>query len=258
MQPPNQQPPYGSNPNYPPQQPGNPNWQQPQYPNNPNPNWQPLQPQYPNQNWQQYPQQQPPYGSPIPQQPMQPQPPKKKRGFMGCGITAIVLVVVIIIIAVAANGNKGTASTNSTTNPTTSSSSSSSSSSGTHKVGDSQTMGGWTVTLDTAKTTSTGTAISQPKSGDVFLLIDVTLSNATGKAQPVSSLIQFALKDGSGQGYNEALGASDAKTPDGTLANGSKLRGTIGYEVPATAKSFELDFTPTLGSTDQAIWNFSV
>jgi len=257
QQPPNQPPFPGSNPNFPPQQPYYPNQGQPNYPNPQDQG----QPNYPNPQANYYPQQPPmqPYGQYPPQQQQPLQQPKKKR--TGCIVSAIVVIVVVIaIIAVSVSHSGGSSPTASTTTQsnTTQSNQSQSTSSSTHKVGDAVVIDGWTVTLNSAKTSSTGTVISQPKAGNQFLLVDVTVENNTGKSQPVSSLIQFALKDASGQGYNEALGSSDAKTPDGTLANGSKLRGTIGYEVPKSGSGFELDFTPTLGSTDQVVWNFSV
>lgn len=186
------------------------------------------------------------------QYPQQQQPPQLKKKHTGCVISAVVAIVVVLAIIVIAASNSGN-NASTANNTSQGNQNQQSSAPSTHGIGDAITINGWTVTLNSAKTTTTGTVLSQPKSGDVFLLLDVSLNNATGQSQNVSSLIQFALKDASGQGYNEALGSSDAKTPDGTLANGSKLRGTVVYEVPKSGSGYELDFTPALGSTDQAV-----
>ncbi|HLG78326.1 MAG TPA: DUF4352 domain-containing protein [Ktedonobacteraceae bacterium] len=218
------------------------------------------------------PQQMPPqYGGPY--QPMQ-QPPRKGRGWLWITISVVVALILIggVIAAVSA-ANKPAQQANGTptaqagqatqaatqpgqTQPTAAPTQSSSSS-GMHKVGDVVTIGGWQITVNGVKT-SQGDEFNQPHAGNTFLLVDVTAVNQTGQAQTFSSLISFTLKDSTGQKYDETIDTAAPSSPDGNVAAGGKLRGTLAYEVPLSQHSFELDFTPDFTSTDVATWSLSV
>jgi hypothetical protein len=58
----------------------------------------------------------------------------------------------------------------------------------------------WVVTVNSALL-SGGNATFSPRTGNSFLVVDVTLQNLSSQAQTVSSLLQFTLKDASGQEY---------------------------------------------------------
>jgi hypothetical protein len=60
------------------------------------------------------------------------------------------------------------------------------------KVGDS-----FVVTVNSVKT-SKGDLFTKPKSGNTFLLVDVTVKNTSKQAQNVSSPLSFNLKDSEG------------------------------------------------------------
>lgn len=203
-----------------------------------------------------------PYGAPMPA----PQPPKKKRRVWAWVIGILVVLIVISAIASAAGGN--TTKTSIAPTPTTQASSQPTHAaqptptatptlSG-HKVGEPVMLNGWAVTVNGVKT-SQGSDFNQPQhSGDIFLWVDVTVENHTGSSQTVSSLGQFSLKDESGQTYNETIDSDAPASPDGDLANGKKLRGTLVYEVPGATKTVEFDFTPDAFGSDQASWQLSV
>jgi len=77
------------------------------------------------------------------------------------------------------------------------------------------------VTVNSVKS-STGSEFDTPKAGDIFLVLNVTLKNTSSSAQSASSFIMFALKDATGQTYQEDITASG--TPDGNVAAGSVIR----------------------------------
>ena len=243
QQPPNYDPNQSQYPQQPPYDPG----QSGQYP--------PQQP-YP-QTSGQYPQA--PYQQPYGQVPQQPK--KKNRVARGCGITAGVVIVIIIIVVIA-SASRGSGSANTNTSSSNNSSSSTSSTSPTqapataHKVGDAVTLGGWGITVNSV-TTSTDDPLSQLKAGDAYLEIIVSLKNNTGSNQTFSSLLSFSLTDSTGQKYDQSL-TSGATSPDGNVAAGNPLKGTLAYETPKTVRQFILTFTPDISSTDSATWNLSL
>lgn len=208
--------------------------------------------QYPTQQspqnpYPQYPTQQPgqnPYPQPQQAYPMQmnQRPKPRRRGCLISAIVAIVVVIAIVIAVTAANGKANNSRTNTT------------SSNQTFKVGDVVTVGtDWQVTVNSVKT-STGGDFDQPKTGDTFLEISVTMKNISAQEQDASSLIFWSLKDSTGQQYDEAVVTDAPSTPDGKVAAGDKLTGTLSYQVPLTQKQFELSFAPDPISTGQTIW----
>lgn len=125
------------------------------------------------------------------------------------------------------------------------------------KVGDQVKVGdNFVVTVNSVKTNQ-GDDITQPKSGNTFVIVDVTIKNVSNQKQDVSSALNFGLKDATGQTYNETV--VDGETPpDGTIQPGDLLRGQLSYEVPTSQKSFEFSFQDDLISGNQAIWDLSV
>lgn len=114
----------------------------------------------------------------------------------------------------------------------------------------------WTVTVNSVKT-SQGDQITAPKSGNVYVIVDVTLKNTSSTNQAVSSLIQFNFKDSTGQQYTETI-TDFTKPPDGPLAAGGILRGQLVYEVPSSQRAFTLQFQPDITSTNVAEWALKV
>jgi hypothetical protein len=242
----------------------------------------PTQPPYQTQPGQQtyppqpYPGQPYPYGAPGPNYP---QPPRRKNYLWLIIVAAVLVVVVFGIVFASANSNKGstggtqaTAQTSGATATATSAPTqagqqptatptqpSSSSTSGSHKLGDVVTIDNWQVVVNNAKISHGGQYDTVQHTGDVFLEIDVSVTNQTGKSQTFSSLLNFTLKDSTGQTYDQSFVSDAPSSPDGTVANGSKLRGTVVYEVPPTMHSFEFDVAPdSFNSSDVATWNLSV
>ncbi len=167
---------------------------------------------------------------------------------LAIGIASLAAVVVV------ACGSGSSANSGSTT----SGSSSTTSASTQHfKVGQQVKVGStWVITINSVKT-SQGDDISQPKSGDTFLIVDVTAKNVSSTEQNLSSLLSFTLKDSTGQKYDETI-VSGATPPDGKVAAGDQMRGQLAYEVPASMKAFTLAFEADLLSAGQTIWDLAV
>lgn len=263
---PEQQPQYPTNPEQqPPQYPPNPYQQQPQYPTNPY--QQPPQTPYPGQPMpgQPYPTQ-PTY----PSQPMYGAPPARPSGngnrtlFIVLG--SIAGLVVLGCCAVfgfaalanrAANSNLGSSQSTATTAATATTGSTTTSPNKHYKVGDVVAASdAFTVTVNSV-TTSAGDDIFKPKTGNTFVVVDVTIKNTSSQEQEVSSLLQFGLKDATGQQYNETI-TSQGTPPDGKLEAGDQLKGQITYEVPQSQHDFTFSFVPDILSDGQTIWDLHI
>lgn len=85
----------------------------------------------------------------------------------------------------------------------------------------------------------------------------MTLKNTSSKEQDLSSILQFTLKDSTGQKYDETV-VSNATPPDGKLAAGDTVRGQLAYEVPASMHDFTLAFEADITSSGQTIWDLHV
>jgi uncharacterized protein DUF4352 len=165
---------------------------------------------------------------------------------------AIVCVVALVIIACGAASD--TASNSGTT---TNGGTSSATKSQHFKVGQQVKVGDtYVVTVNSVKTDA-GDDVFKPKDGNTFLIVDVSLKNVSSKEQDLSSLLQFTLKDSSGQKYDETI-VSNATAPDGKIEAGDVTKGQLAYEVPAAQKSFTLAFEADIVSGGQTTWDLSV
>lgn len=168
-------------------------------------------------------------------------------------LMALIGLLAITAAVIMACGGGTAANSGSTTNG----GSSTTNSSKHFKVGDQVKVGTtYIVTVNSAKTNQ-GDDVIQPKSGDTFLIVDVSLKNVSSQEQDVSSLLMFTLKDATGQKYDETI-TDGATPPDGQLAAGDVLRGQLSYEVPQSQHSFTLAFQADITSSGQTIWDLSV
>ncbi len=241
------------------------------------PNNEPWQPQegYNQPPWQQppntnYPSQPPPNQpyQPYPQQPMPPyqQPPKKKSRLWLWIVLGIVGVLVLGCIGVSAlvfySATRTTTTTISTidTAVATTASGNTPAPSAQHftvgqvvKIDDT-----WDITVNSVKM-SKGDQFSVPKSGNTYLIIDLSMKNISAREQTVSSLISFNLQDTTGSKYTESFTTlSDVHPPDGKVEAGAPLRGQLVYEVPISMKTYTLSFQADFTSPGQTIWDIHV
>lgn len=233
--------------------------QQPQYPTNPY--QQP--PQYPTNPMQGQPYAPPPpsmYGAPPPN----PQGGNNNRRlFIILGsVLGVIVLACCACVGFAALANRGSNSNlgslatgdQSTVTATTNATATSAPTSQHFKVGDHVTVGDtYMVTVNSVKA-SQGDDFIKPDAGNTFLVVDVTIKNTSSEEQDLSSLLQFSLKDSTGQKYTETITASGTP-PDGKLAAGDQVKGQITYEVPKSQHDFTLAFEADFLSSGQTFWD---
>jgi hypothetical protein len=249
---------------------GNPQWNNPQqYPSgDSNSQWNNPQPPY-NSGQPPYSPGQPPYNPQqpyYPQQPMYQQPPKKRLlwpWFVGGGCLVLILAIcgiLVVVSRVATNVVNNSASSLPNVEATVQSAAQTdatpASVSAHHKLNEVVSVGDtWQVTV-TKVSTNQGDDINTPTAGNTFIQIDVSMKNISNQQQIASSLVQYSLTDTSGQKYDENL-LSGAAGPEGNVAAGAPLKGSITYEVPTSTKSFVLSFTPDF-SGQLVSWDISL
>ena len=114
----------------------------------------------------------------------------------------------------------------------------------TYQVGDTATVGGLEITVNSAKTVE-ATDFFEPDAGMKFVAIDVTFKNPTSSAIPVSSLLMTEMQDSTGKTYDldiSATVATGASQPDGDVAAGGELTGPFGYQIPEDATGLKWIF----------------
>lgn len=196
--------------------------------------------------------QQPPMMQPIPAAP------KKRRGlWIALGIIAALVVFACIGVSTLALQSSNTGTVVQTSQSSSSNNTSSSSQDQHFKVGQVVKVGDtWNVTVNSAKT-SKGQDFSTPKSGTIYLLIDVSLKNISASEQNVSSILMFTLRDSTGQEYTESI-TTFTKPPDGKVESGAPLRGTLAYEVPTGQHQFTFAFQSNIVSSGQTVWDVNI
>ncbi len=125
------------------------------------------------------------------------------------------------------------------------------------RVGQQVKSGNYVVTVNSFKVVP-GDEFTQPKAGDEFVSIDVTIKNTSSTSQDFSSDLSFTLLDSTGQKYTQTI-LTGLTPPDGTIAAGALLRGQMALEVPKSQKAYTLQFQPDLlDSSVLAIWDLSL
>lgn len=174
-------------------------------------------------------------------------------------LIALAFAIAVLVTPFLACGSTAGGSTGTAVTPTDNSSSGSTPTQAAKvwHMGDTVSIGNWTVKVNSFKT-NTGGEFDAPKAGNIYVVADITLKNTSSSPQDFSSLISFSFKDSTGQTYTETVVSGVPNSPNGNVAAGALLRGSIVYEVPKTQKSFSLSFTPDIGSSDLATWNLTV
>lgn len=103
---------------------------------------------------------------------------------------------------------------------------------------------------------STGSDYNKPTDGNVFLMAEFEISNNTEKELTVSSMMSFdAYADDYALNFSfSALMEKEGNQLDGTIAAGKKLKGWIGWEVPADYQNVEIHFTDNVWSSNKFVF----
>jgi hypothetical protein len=230
-------------------------WQQPMPPQQ---EWQAQPQMYPPQQYQQPPQYQPP----MPPQVAPKKPKSRKRLWLIIGVVVLVLIVIVAVASQAGKGGQPTPATSQATQPASTSQQPQPTAKPTQPSGNTigkavQVGNTWVVTINSAKTHA-GSEFSQPKSGNTYLVVDVTLKNISSSNQTASSLLMFNLKDQTGQTYTDTFADFAKASPDGNVSAGGLLRGEIVYEVPSSMHAFTFSFQPGFDANELAEWNVTI
>ena len=114
-------------------------------------------------------------------------------------------------------------------------------------VGDTLTQNDITVTF-LGVTETRGSAYNKPSEGNIYVLCEFEITNNKSTDLGVSSMMNFEVycDDYSTSLSLGALIESGNKNQlDGTIAGGKKMKGVVGYEVPADWTQLEIHYTPS-------------
>lgn len=90
-----------------------------------------------------------------------------------------------------------------------------------------------------------GTPFAQPTAGNTFVAVELLALNQRDRAANLSTLAQMSLKDGEDRRYTIDLLAATAAggaAPEGELLPGERIRGSVGFQVPAEAAGLTFVF----------------
>lgn len=126
----------------------------------------------------------------------------------------------------------------------------------TFKVGDVVELDGVVVNF-VGVTESTGSDFYKPESGNVYVLCEFEIANNSDEELAVSSMMSFkAYCDDYSCDYS--LGAlmakGDKEQLDGSVATGKKMKGVVGYEVPADWKELEIHYITNILSSNKIVF----
>jgi hypothetical protein len=127
---------------------------------------------------------------------------------------------------------------------------------GHHQVGQAVKTNKWEVTVNKA-VASQGTDVFQPKAGNIYLEIDVTMKNVTDQTQDASSLLMWNVKSAA-NGQKQSVALTDKPSLDGKVEAGGSLTGTLTYEVPTSVKKYTLSFEDGMLDNSLELWDISI
>lgn len=106
-------------------------------------------------------------------------------------------------------------------------------------------------------TENTGSQFNTPTDGNIFVLCEFEITNNSNKEVVVSSLMSFeAYCDdySCSLSFSALMEKGENNQLDGTVAPGKKMKGVIGYEIPADWSKLEIRFCPDFWSGKDIIF----
>lgn len=171
-------------------------------------------------------------------------------------MTRHILAAALVLASLVACGDQGSTGTKVGVTPTGATSSSVATAKPativqtTFKVGDQVAVNDVVLVVNGA-TSSVGSEYQKPTAGQ-YLLVAVSLQNTGATPVRVSSVLNFELRDDTGQTYNMTFLSGVPAAPDGVIAPGDRLAGTLVYDTPK-GKGFRFYFKSTIFAGKQAI-----
>ncbi len=162
------------------------------------------------------------------------------------------LILLFIILSVIATGC-GETTTPEKMDPESSAQSNEVQSQEVFSVGETVKLGDLQFSVNEVRT-SAGDEFFKPEQGNVYFIVDSTISNLATESASISSLLMFKLVDDEGYNYQITLGPNTKGSLDGELGPGRKMRGELAFEVPENAQGMELIFEPNVFGFGQAIY----
>lgn len=106
-------------------------------------------------------------------------------------------------------------------------------------------------------TETDGSEFNKPTEGNVFVIVEFEIANNSDSELAVSSMLSFdAYADDYALNYSSSatIEAESGSQLDGTIAPGKKMKGEIGYEVPADWSNIEIHFTDNVWSSSDFVF----
>ena len=106
-------------------------------------------------------------------------------------------------------------------------------------------------------TESSGSEFFKPEDGNIYVLCEFEIANNSKEELAISSIMNFkAYCDDYSCEYS--LGAlmekGNKEQLDGSIAAGKKMKGVVGYEIPADWNELEIQFTANILSSNSIIF----
>ena len=120
-----------------------------------------------------------------------------------------------------------------------------------YAIGDEVKLGGTVVVVNSVEK-STGSEWDQPKSGNEYVIVTVTIKNR-GDEQISYNPYDFSMQNSQGQITDTAFTTIDSDTAlsSGNLASGGVVSGTISFEQPIDDPNLVLKYQPNLFSSQE-------
>lgn len=106
--------------------------------------------------------------------------------------------------------------------------------------------------------TPAGNEFTQPDPGNKFVVVDLLFLNTGSTADSLSSLLQMELKDSTSQVYDIDLMAAIAagtSSPEGEIAPGERIRGSVGFQTPVDATGLQFVFDASVFGSGRVFVN---
>jgi hypothetical protein len=112
------------------------------------------------------------------------------------------------------------------------------------KIGERVEASGIAITVKGISRANTLLDVMKPKSGNVFLIIDVLIENVSRDEKAPYNPLYFKIKDSEGFEYDITFVSPDPSLSSGELIKGDKARGNIAIEIKANATGLILTYKP--------------